>query len=403
MTAIHRLHASNPASVPLTVEELQRRASALLPKLAAGASERESQRRLPSAEIKALLQAQLLTFRIPTEYGGAGSSVREVIQFVIDLAAADSNIAQALRPNFSRIEGLRRPGADAERARWFPRFLAGDFFGNAGWEIGGKNGAIATRIEKEGDHYKVNGTKFYSTGSLYSDWISASAVDSEGQTVGFLLPVGRAGLHIIDDFDAVGQRLTASGTVKLEDVTVYPDEIRQRDVVEGDQIPGTPFLQLYLAAVVAGIAKAALADAVAFANKHARPIKHSPAERAVDDVYVQLAVGELSSRAFAAEAVVLKAAEAIDAVWRNGFDHALAVQASIDVAQAQFIAADATLKASELVFDVGGGSATLRKHNLDRHWRNARTVINHNPRLWKAAVVGAFRLSGTEPPKSGLF
>jgi alkylation response protein AidB-like acyl-CoA dehydrogenase len=347
--------------------------------------------------------AQLLNFRVPTEYGGAGSSVREVMHFIIELAAADSNIAQALRPNYSRVEGLRRPGAEAERAKWYPRFLAGEFFGNAGWEIGGKNGAIATRIVKEGDHYKVNGSKFYSTGSLYSDWISASALDEEGQPVGFLLPVDREGLVILDDFDAMGQRLTASGTVRLENVTVYPDELRKRDIGEGDQIPGTPFLQLYLGAVVAGIAKNALSDAVAFANQFARPIKHSPAEKAVDDVYVQLAVGEISARAYAAEAVILKAADAIDAVWENGFDHQLAVKASIEVAQAQFIAADAALKASELVFDVGGGSATQRKHNLDRHWRNARTVINHNPRLWKAAVVGAYRLSGTEPPKSGLF
>jgi len=403
MNSIHRLPLRDTSTQSLTVEELWKRAREILPDLAPGAGERESKRQLPHAEIKRLLDAQLLNFRVPKEYGGAGSSVREVIRFVIELAAVDSNIAQALRPNFSRIEGLRRPGAEAEREKWFPRFLAGDFFGNGGWEIGGKNGAIATRIVKDGDNYKVNGSKYYSTGSLYSDWISASAVDEDDQVVGFLLPTDRAGLHILDDFDAMGQRLTASGTVRLEDVTVYPDEVRKREISEGDAIPGPPFLQLYLGAVVAGIAKNALTDAVAFANQYARPIKHSPAERAVDDVYVQLAVGEISSRAYAAEAVILKAADAIDAVWENGFDHKLAVNASIEVAQAQYIAAEAALKSAELVFDVGGGSATQRKHNLDRHWRNARTVINHNPRLWKAAVVGAHRLTGAEPPKSGLF
>jgi alkylation response protein AidB-like acyl-CoA dehydrogenase len=52
---------------------------------------------------------------------------------------------------------------------------------------------------------------------------------------------------------------------------------------------------------------------------------------------------------------------------------------------------------------VGGGSAIAQRHNLDRHWRNARTVANHNPRSWKAAVVGAYHLTGAEPPASGLF
>jgi alkylation response protein AidB-like acyl-CoA dehydrogenase len=69
----------------------------------------------------------------------------------------------------------------------------------------------------------------------------------------------------------------------------------------------------------------------------------------------------------------------------------------------KLIGAQAALRCGELVFDVGGGSATLRAHNLDRHWRNARTVANHNPRDHKAGVIGAYHLTGQEPPTSGLF
>jgi len=118
---------------------------------------------------------------------------------------------------------------------------------------------------------------------------------------------------------------------------------------------------------------------------------------------VEFSVGEISARAFAAEAVVLRAADSIDAAWASGLEEASITQAAIDVAQAQYVAAEAALKAAELLFDVGGASTTARKHNLDRHWRNARTVANHNPRHWKAAVVGAYRLKGTQPPLSGLF
>ena len=48
------------------------------------------------------------------------------------------------------------------------------------------------------------------------------------------------------------------------------------------------------------------------------------------------------------------------------------------------------------------GGATDCEHNFDRHWRNARTVANHNPRNWKAGVIGGYRLVGEEPPTSGL-
>ena len=121
----------------------------------------------------------------------------------------------------------------------------------------------------------------------------------------------------------------------------------------------------------------------------------------MDDPFIQHAVGEISARAFAAEVTVLRAAESIDralAADTDPQDLDLFTAAAIDVAQAQFFAAEAALKNAELLFEVGGASTTLREHNLDRHWRNARTVANHNPRAYKAAVVGAYRLNGTEPP-----
>jgi alkylation response protein AidB-like acyl-CoA dehydrogenase len=204
----------------------------------------------------------------------------------------------------------------------------------------------------------------------------------------------------------MGQRLTASGTTHLNSVPVYAEDLVPSPLNPtgpGKRSIVTPYAQLFLAAVEAGIARNALDDAVAFARHHARPIKHSTAARSVDDPYVELSVGDISARAFAAEATVLRAADSIDAAWAAGLDDEMIVRAAIDVAQAQYVAAEAALKAAEWLFDVGGASTTARKHNLDRHWRNARTVASHNPRHWKAAVVGAYRLKGTEPPTSGLF
>ncbi|MBT9301870.1 acyl-CoA dehydrogenase family protein [Pseudomonas sp. TAE6080] len=387
----------------LSVPELLQRAAVLLPQIAEGAAARERTRQLPHEQIRQLAAARLLTLRIPQRYGGSESSVREVVQFVIDLAAVDSNIAQSLRPSFAFVESLLVQKSEAERQLCFAHYLRGEVFGNAGWEIGGANGQVSARLVPEGEHFRANGSKYYSTGALYADWVSAVALDENEEPVSFVVPRDREGLELVDDFDAMGQRLTASGTTRLNNVLVRREEIRTRVVEEGQRSIITPFLQLFLGAVQAGIARNALNDAVAFAKEHARPIKHSSASRSVDDPYVELSVGEISARAFAAEAVVLRAADSIDAAWAHDLDHDAVTRAAIDVAQAQYIAAESALKAAELLFDVGGASTTGRSHNLDRHWRNARTVANHNPRHWKAAVVGAYRLKGSEPPTSGLF
>ena len=387
----------------LSVPELLQRAAVLLPQIAEGAAERERTRQLPHEQIRQLAAARLLTLRIPQRYGGSESSVREVVLFVIDLAAVDSNIAQSLRPSFAFIESLLVQQSETERQLWFAHYLQGEVFGNAGWEIGGANGQVSARIVPQGEHFRANGSKYYSTGALYADWVSAVALDENDEPVSFVVPRDREGLELMDDFDAMGQRLTASGTTRLNNVLVRREEIRTRVVEEGQRSIITPFLQLFLGAVQAGIARNALNDAVAFARDHARPIKHSSASRSVDDPYVEFSVGEISARAFAAEAAVLRAADTLDAAWAEELSHEAVTRAAIDVAQAQYIAAESALKAGELLFDVGGASTTGRSHNLDRHWRNARTVANHNPRHWKAAVVGAYRLKGTEPPTSGLF
>lgn len=403
---IEKSPAPSDAGIRLSVAELKRRAALLLPELRQGAEERERHRILPHEPIRRIGAEKLLTWRVPQTQGGSGASVRDVIKFVIDVASVDSNVAQALRPSFLFLEGLLASDDEAARQRWLPHYLNGELFGNAGWEVGGANGAISASLVREGDHYRANGSKYYSTGALYSDWVSAVAVDEAGREVRFMLPRDRAGLELVDDFDAMGQRLTASGTTNLNNVQVNEADIVPHHLFAGGRSQRsivTPYAQLFLAAVEAGIARNALDDAVAFARDHARPIKHSSASRSVDDPYVEFSVGEISARAFAAEAVVLRAADSIDAAWASGLEEASITQAAIDVAQAQYVAAEAALKAAELLFDVGGASTTARKHNLDRHWRNARTVANHNPRHWKAAVVGAYRLKGTQPPLSGLF
>ncbi|MCJ9752471.1 acyl-CoA dehydrogenase, partial [Neorhizobium sp. BETTINA12A] len=52
-------------------------------------------------------------------------------------------------------------------------------------------------------------------------------------------------------------------------------------------------------------------------------------------------------------------------------------------------------RSAERMFELGGGSATSRNNNFDRHWRNIRTVLNHNPLLHKSRVVGDYLINGT--------
>ncbi|BCJ62294.1 acyl-CoA dehydrogenase family protein [Micromonospora endophytica] len=394
------------AAVEYTVAGIRAGSAPILARLAATAARREQGRDYAFDDVRALAEQRITLTGIATADGGAGGAVRDVADLIIAIARADSNVAQALRGSFLTANQVATRADLPNRATTLRRLRNGDLFAGTGNErTGGASGSVHTTIRPDGDGHVINGEKYYSTGGLYASWFSGSAKDAEGKVYGFTVPVDRPGVQRLDDFDAVGQRLTASGTTRLVNVRVSADEVVLRDTTRLDNPWLGSFAQLYLAAIEAGIAAAALDDAVRFVRERARPIKHSTATNSSDDPYVRQTVGEIAARAQAARSVVLFAAEALDGLSavRGPAARAAGAEVAVTVAQSGVVAIESALRAAELLFDVAGGSITGRQFGLDRHWRNARTVANHNPRQWKAAVSGAYHLVGEEPPTTGLF
>ena len=74
------------------------------------------------------------------------------------------------------------------------------------------------------------------------------------------------------------------------------------------------------------------------------------------------------------------------------------MQAEIESAQAQVAVAEWVIAAAGELFNALGSSAVRAGPQLDRHWRNARTVASHNPLIFKARIVGDWVVNGREPP-----
>ncbi|GAB7069974.1 acyl-CoA dehydrogenase family protein [Mycobacterium hodleri] len=396
----------NQPDVDLTVVSILAAVRPALDRIGATARTREDTRDYAHDDVRELAAHGIGLTGIARHEGGAGGSVRDVVDLVIAIARADSNVAQALRPTFLVAHQIAEREDVPLRAVNLERLRNGALFaGTANERNGGASGSVSTTARPVDGGYVVNGRKYYSTGGLYASYLSTQATTDDGTVVSFTVPVDRAGVRRHDDFDAIGQRLTQSGSTELTDVQVFDDEVS----IVGESTPDNPwrgsFPQLYLAAVQAGIAARALDDAVFFAREKGRPIKHSSASQSVADPYVRETVGEIAARAQTARAVVLIAAEALqDQRGLRGEEaRRVGAESAVTVAQAGVTAIESALRAAELLFDVGGGSITDRDLGFDRHWRNARTAANHNPRQWKLAVAGAHHLTGEEPPTSGLF
>ncbi|KZM69331.1 acyl-CoA dehydrogenase family protein [Nocardia terpenica] len=368
-------------------------------RIAVGAVDREIDRRLPYEEVGWLREARFGALRVPVEYGGFGASVRQLFALLIDLAAAESNLPQALRVHFSFVEDQLLAAPGPAREHWLRAVADGALVGNAITEPGvGAVDRYRTRLTRDGERWLLDGVKYYSTGSLYADYI-LTAADRDGERVSVLVDARAEGVRQHDDWDGFGQRLTASGTTEFTGVAVPEDRILGPGYGVGGPTYATSYLQLVQLSVLAGIARRAEQDARDWVAARTRSYTHAAAELPREDPLVQQVIGRLSAAAFTARATVLAVAELLDEVLDTGATDEKALRTvELAAAQAQLSVIDVVLAATTQLFEVGGASVVSERLRLDRHWRNARTVSVHNPAIQKARAIGDFLLNDTELP-----
>jgi alkylation response protein AidB-like acyl-CoA dehydrogenase len=374
----------------------------LFARIAAEAVEREQKRVLPFDQIEALKQAGFTAVRTPRAYGGQEATLPELANLLIELSEADSNVAQSLRLHFGFTEDALNALDAKRRDSWLKRIASGETVGSAWSEIGEtKVGELRTKIVRDGDGWRLTGRKYYTTGSLYADWIHVGAQREDGEFVGALVRRRAPGVEVIDDWDGFGQTLTASGTTVFEHVAVDDAEV----VPDVDQLKyGSGFYQLYHLATLAGIGRGAVGQVARLVAERRRVYSNSAGPRPSQDPQVLQVVGRARGQVYAAGAIVLKAAEALQRAYETRFsgdetaDAAANAIAELETAEAQTVVIQLVLDAVTALFDALGASAAQRSLGLDRYWRNARTLANHNPRIYKDRIVGDFAVNGTEPP-----
>lgn len=348
--------------------------------------------------------------RLAHEHGGAGYSVARFFDHLIALAAADPDLAHILRIHHALVEELqvtpRPPGSD----RWIAVVAEGGLIGGANAEksqksVGGNE--RDTRLVTTADGLRLRGRKFYSTGAQFSDYLRITAQDDDDIPTAVVIPVDRAGVEHLDDWDGIGQRQTGSGTTVFHNVAVAPDEVLpMADTIGVNRARGA-LMQLYLHAIAAGILRALTEDAAALVRGRGRTYTFASVDEPISDPQLLQIVGEIDAVAYAARALVYSAAAelapALEAARGTGIDPELETRSSIAAARVKVAIQDPALRAASRIFDAGGASAVQASALLDRHWRNLRTLFSHNPTVYKARVLGDIAVNGADLPQSSFF
>ncbi len=397
--------ATPPRSVTRLRDDAQALATAhrLAEDFAREAALRDRERKLPWDELERYVRSGLWGITVPREYGGAGVSYGTLAEVIAIISAADGSIGQIPQNHFYAVELIRVNGNDSQKRFFFERVLQGDRFGNALAELGTRTSHDRkTRLTRntDGPGYRINGRKFYATGALYADWVPTSVIDELGVQQLAIVPRHAPGLTIIDDWSGFGQRTTGSGSAVFENVHVPADAVIGFASAFSRPTPIGPIGQIQHAAIDLGIARGAYRDLLEFVRTRSRPWIDSGVDRAAEDPLTLREVGDLTIQLHAAEALLQRAGLKVDAAAADPTEDSVAA-ASIAVAEARVLTNDVSLAAGSKLFELAGSQSTLADHNLDRHWRNARTHTLHDPVRWKYHAIGNYVLNGQKPPRHG--
>jgi len=371
-------------------------------RVAAGSAERENGRVLPHEQVRLVTDAGFGRVRIPVERGGFGASLQQTFELLADLGAADPNVAHVFRNHLAFVED--RLGAEATVANeaWIERFLAGEFVGG-GWTEAG-NGTLddlKTFVTEEDGGWEVTGAKFYATGSLYADWLDVLGQGPDGAPLTALVRVDQPGVTVIDDWTGFGQRATGSGSANYERAKADRDNV----IPLGERSPYLAhFYQEAMLSALAGIVAATQRDGIAALKQRKRAYQHAVTQTLTEDPQLLQVIGRLSALGFGARAALSASAATLDRVAEArlaGADETALkrelTDSNVAIAQAQVVIIDHALEASTIVFDALGASGVSERLRLDRHWRNARTLASHNPRVYKERLLGDWVVNGNDP------
>jgi len=385
-------------SISADYEKVASKYRAIFEKIAQGVVEREQQRILPYEQIDWLKHAGFGALRVPVKFGGDGVSLPQLFQLLTELAQADSNIVQALRGHFAFVEDRLNAHKYKNQELWFKRFVQGDLVGNAWTEIGHvKIGDVITRVTQNNNQLLVNGKKYYSTGTIFADWVDLFAYDERtDQHVIAAISRHASGVEVQDDWDGFGQKTTGSGTLTLSNVAIEADHIlpfEQRFKYQ------TAFYQVIHLATLSGIAQSAVATFIHEVQKRDRIFSHGNADLVRNDPQILQVIGKASAQAYASESITTQTAEALQRAYISHFSESEVknIQANndaeLEAAQGQVVISDLVLELTSKLFNALGASESTTTKQLDRFWRNARVVSSHNPVVYKEKVIGDWEVN----------
>ena len=334
--------------------------------LAPRAAAAEAAGEFPREAFTTLGRAGLLALPYPEEVGGGGQPYEVYLQVLEELAARWLTVALGTSVHVLSCYPVVAWGTPAQQERWLPRMLGGQTLGAyclSEPHSGSDAAALSTRAVRDGDEYRVTGTKAWITHAGVADFYNLMVRTAEPGPKGISCLVTDAqtpGLSIAPPEHKMGMNASPTAQVILDDARVDAADLVG---AEGDgfriAMAALDSGRLGIAACSVGLARAALDTAVSYARQ-----RQAFGQAIAGFQGLQFLLADMDTQVHAARALLLEAARLKDA--GRPF--------SIPAARAKLLASDAAMRVTTDAVQVLGGAGYTTDYPVERYMREAKVL-----------------------------
>jgi acyl-CoA dehydrogenase len=307
----------------------------------------------------------LFGLSIAEDYGGLGLTMAEEVRVALEFGRTTPAFRSVFGTNVGiGSQGLVMAGSDAQKSEWLPRIASGEIvtsFALTEPGAGSDSASVQTRAVRDGDVYKLSGTKRFITNadkaSLFTVMARTGGDGAHGVSA-FLVPADLPGVSIGKPEKKMGQQGAHVCDVTFDEAPV-PAANRLGEEGEGFKIAMRVLDRgrLHIAAVCVGVAERLIADAVAYASE-----RKQFGKALADFQLVQAMIADSKTEALAARSLVLDTAAKKDA----------GEPIVLECAAAKYFASEMVGRVADRAVQIFGGAGYIADYGIERLYRDVR-------------------------------
>jgi len=320
---------------------------------------------VPSEIVREMREMGLFGLSIPEDYGGLGLTMAEEVRVALEFGRTTPAFRSVFGTNVGiGSQGLVMAGTDEQKREWLPRIASGEIvtsFALTEPGAGSDSASVQTKAVREGETYKLTGTKRFITNadkaSLFTVMARTGGEGAAGVSA-FLVPAETPGVSVGKPEKKMGQQGAHVCDVNFDEAPV-PAANRLGEEGEGFKIAMRVLDRgrLHIAAVCVGISERLIADAVAYAverRQFGKPL--------AEFQLIQAMIADSKTEAMAARALVLETAARKDA----------GQPITLEAAAAKYFASEAVGRVADRTVQIFGGAGYVADHGIERLYRDVR-------------------------------